>query len=709
MKSGLSVHQYKSILLKGKRVSVEEAVFRSEKAFRPANLKEHLQFWEEEILKDHPFKNKLLGWLTGVKLEDFLLSFTVGEFQGISLNSYYPQPHQFDNYVPPEFEEFMDSTVKDWVQLGMLLKWDEVRQPRDPFIPVVVSPLGVEPKKPRALWDGRYVNEFCRDIPFEMDNAAKVAEVAWKDLYFFKIDHKNGYQHVPLHRDCWKYFGVFWRGVYYVFAVLPFGWKTSPLIYHTLTEALAMYCRSLGIPMLVWIDDMLGMTEHKYKGCSDEEQFQSALRSVVVVSAVLFKAGYFLGLLKCCLIPEKVMTYLGIDCDSITSRFTVPRERVIKYLALIQGFMIKKEINFSEMEQIVGKLVSLECAVPVGMWYTREQYAALRTTGVSPDASKRVKQRTLIHVTPELLEEWEMWVYFLTTNKGAPWKNMHNIFISADISSDASGRSFAGVVSQEGVLDKVVAGEFWGPMLAQDIQVKEGEALRQTLLMMMTEMSQEIKGKTLVCKVDNQSLKAILERKGSTKMLALNAIGKQVYWMQQQGEFFLQLEYVKSELNVSDKFTRQCPSLEASISHKAFLKIYNKMGPFQWDLMASTANVNKDNKGKPLLFFSRYHDQFSQGVNLFSQKLGALEGLFCFPPMPLISMVLKFLQTQKVTCVVLVPEINASWVNMLNAHTLCVMRVSKPYDAVTFTISHSTGKVVPKRYEQPMIAVKLKF
>ena len=47
-------------------------------------------------LKDHPFKNKLLGWLTGVKLEDFLLSFTVGEFQGISLNSCYPKPHQFD-------------------------------------------------------------------------------------------------------------------------------------------------------------------------------------------------------------------------------------------------------------------------------------------------------------------------------------------------------------------------------------------------------------------------------------------------------------------------------------------------------------------------------------------------------------------------------------------------------------------------------------
>ena len=43
-------------------------------------------------------------------------------------------------------------------------------------MPLVVCPLGIEPKKPRGLWDGRYVNEFCRDIPFTMDNAAKVAE-----------------------------------------------------------------------------------------------------------------------------------------------------------------------------------------------------------------------------------------------------------------------------------------------------------------------------------------------------------------------------------------------------------------------------------------------------------------------------------------------------------------------------------------------------
>ena len=83
-----------------------------------------------------------------------------------------------------------------------------------------------------------------------------------------------------------------------------------------------------------------------------------------------------------------------------------------------------------------------------------------------------------------------------------------------------------------------------GAYVGEDIQVKEGEALRRTLHMMVQELPQEVKGKTLVCKVDNQSLKAVIERKGSTRVLALNSIGKQIYWLQQWGEFALKLEYV---------------------------------------------------------------------------------------------------------------------------------------------------------------------
>ena len=54
------------------------------------------------------------------------------------------------NYIPSEFEELK-------IQLSLIglcwevLLWDSVRKSTSPFIAVVVSLLGVEPKKPRAF------------------------------------------------------------------------------------------------------------------------------------------------------------------------------------------------------------------------------------------------------------------------------------------------------------------------------------------------------------------------------------------------------------------------------------------------------------------------------------------------------------------------------------------------------------------------------
>jgi len=705
----LDIDFYKSILKDKAPVTLGDAIFRREENFVPANLKNHVQFWEQEILRDHPHKNTLIKWLQGIHIEDFLNSFTTGEYQGIKLFSFYPEKQRFQNYVPQEFEQFMDSTVTEWLRLGALNRWEDVRQPGDPDIPLVVSPLGVEPKKPRALWDGRYVNEFCKDIPFSMDNAAKVAEVSWANAYLFKLDHKNGYLHVPIHKDSQKFFGIFWKGVYYVLAVLPFGWKSSPVIYHTLTEAVAMYIRSLGIPMLDWIDDMMGSTEQSCKLLDDEQQFQSALRSMVVVTFVLFKAGYFLGISKCFIIPEKVMTYLGIVCDTIHERFLVPQERVDKYLPLLTSAINSQWVSYADMEKLVGKLVSLECAVPAGMWYTREQYSALALSGLTPSSSKTAKQNKYIKVTNAISEEWNMWIYFLRINKGSPWKNFNNVFISADIHSDASGRSFAGVVDLPNGISKVTAGEFQPSMLLQDIQVKEGEALRATLNMMLLEMPAEIKGKTLVCKVDNQALKAVLERKGTSHNLALNSIGKQIYWLQQLGEFFLSLQYVRSEDNVADKFTRESPGLEASLSNHSFMKIWDKWGPFSWDLMASSSNVKKDKKGNKLSFFSRYFDPESKGCNVFNQQLFLLEKVYCFPPIPIIGMLLKYLEQQRINCVMVLPAINAPWVNLVSLYIEDLMVLANPYDSKVITVLNNSGKRVPKRYPHAIIAVKMNF
>ena len=109
------------------------------------------------------------------------------------------------------------------------------------------------------------------------------------------------------------------------------------------------------------------------------------MRNMVVTTIVLYKAGYFLSIPKCMLIPEQVMTYLGVECDTIRCRFRVPQERADKYLLVLSKLLSQKKVSFAELESIVG-------------------------------------------------------------NKGLPWRSFSNIYFQADISSDALGRSFAGKV-----------------------------------------------------------------------------------------------------------------------------------------------------------------------------------------------------------------------------------------------------------------------
>ena len=54
-------------------MQLEYAIFRKEDDFSPANLQHYLPFWEYEILRDHPYKQAILGSPKGVKLEEFLL------------------------------------------------------------------------------------------------------------------------------------------------------------------------------------------------------------------------------------------------------------------------------------------------------------------------------------------------------------------------------------------------------------------------------------------------------------------------------------------------------------------------------------------------------------------------------------------------------------------------------------------------------------
>ena len=124
-------------------------------------------------------------------------------------------------------------------------------------------------------------------------------------------------------------------------------------------------------------------------------------------------------------------------------------------MPILKSNISKQWISFADLERLVGKLVSLEIAVSAGMWYTREQSSA--SGGME-------------HVD-----------LFLTIKYWIPLDFKHQtVMVQAEISSDASGRCFAGIVDFVQGPTSITAGEFEDQFLHQDIQVKEGEALRST-------------------------------------------------------------------------------------------------------------------------------------------------------------------------------------------------------------------------------------
>ena len=67
------------------------------------------------------------------------------------------------------------------------------------------------------------------------------------------------------------------------------------------------------------------------------------------------------------------------------------------------------------------------------------------------------------------------------------------------------------------------------------------------------------------------------------------------------------------------------------------------------------------------------------------------------------------LQSQKVSCLVVVPQTSALWYKLLQASAVSSCLVAVPYSNRVFSISASTGKRIPNVYDNDMIAVAVKF
>ncbi|VDI23480.1 Hypothetical predicted protein [Mytilus galloprovincialis] len=580
---------------------------------------------------------EILDWIKqGVDIRPMFKHFK-GNFRGRCYDSSLPKPAYFQNSASCKgFEKFLCDTLLERIANGSLTVIGRVGE-CDP--PLLVLPITIEPSKPRMCHDERYLNLWIKDFPFSLDTLKEVPRLIEKDSFMASLDDKSGYDHILLNPNSRQYFGIQFAGWYMVFNSLPFGFKASAFIYHTTGLVPISYCRSLGVPSLLYIDDRL-VCEFKNTSLKKKSGHAELVKSLYILCQVLVRLGYFLNLEKCCFIPTRCLKFLGMFCDSAKLAFILPEQKKESFRILRESILDGNDVGIKTLQRFAGKCISFFLAVPSARLFSREINRAISL------ASKNSKK---INIYKELKEELEYW-RFLDNWKGtASWRlETHLQLILATDSSLFKWGAF--MICKEVTVE---FGDFWNKNDSSPIHVKEANALLHSLC----SVKERIVDSRVDAFCDNLAVVNAWSNQGGRDP-SLNGVLRKIFTLSKTVNMDLRLVYVSSSRNPADRESRKLRLSDAMLSPMKWKFVEERFGPHTSDLMALDSNAMNDTNGNPLKHFTPFPTVLSDGVNVFSQDLNLEKNPYVFPPFCLIFPVLKFCaQIGVKSCTFVVPEL----------------------------------------------------
>ena len=215
-----------------------------------------------------------------------------------------------------------------------------------------------------------------RDSPFSLDRLADVPQYVYKSSFATTCDDKSGYDHVMVTEASRAYLGFSFGGLWLVCTTLPFGWKISPFIYHSIGLAAMGFLRSQGILCFLYIDDRLNgeifTATGPWSKLSQERprafRLEAAKVALYVVLSVLIELGYTIGKKTSVLAPTT-----GLIVDSEKQSFLIP-QRKREPLALLKELILssKHTVPLKMLQRFEGKCTSFSLAVPAATLFIRE-------------------------------------------------------------------------------------------------------------------------------------------------------------------------------------------------------------------------------------------------------------------------------------------------------------------------------------------------
>ena len=201
---------------------------------------------------------------------------------------------------------------------------------------------------PKGLCSLSYcsVDDAVRQV-LRLGNGAKLA----------KLDVKNAFRLLPVHPADQPLLDMCWNGRIFVDKILPFGLRSAPKLFNAVADALQWVMEQRGVSFVIhYLDDFLTSGAPDSNEC--EHNFQAMLQ-------IFKELGVPFALAKC-EGPATVLTFLGIEIDTVKHELRLPAEKLRRLQETIAAWRGRKRCSKQELLSLIGQLQHASTVVKPG-------------------------------------------------------------------------------------------------------------------------------------------------------------------------------------------------------------------------------------------------------------------------------------------------------------------------------------------------------
>ena len=453
----------------------------------------------------------------------------------------------------------------------------------------------------RPVINLKALNLWVRPQHFKMEGIHTLREIVAQDDWLAKLDLKDAYFTVPIDQEHRKFLRFVVDEIQYQFTCLPFGLSCAPWAFTKVLKPVAAFLRSLGVRLIVYIDDMLVI------GKSPAE----VVDHVGALSVLLEGLGFVINREKSITTPSQQIEFLGLRVDTFTMTLSLPGHKIRMIRGEAIQLLRQGSISARKVAQFIGKLNAAAQAVfPAPLFYRhlqRDLQEALARGNQSYESSLQLSQASR--------EEIQWWQEHLTLWNGRTLlKHRQQMVIQSDASLTGWGAVCRGVRT----------GGPWSP----EEQKMHINCLELTAAMLAVQVfAKNRPGVSILLQLDNQTAVAYINHLGGTVSLQLVQLAKALWLWALQQDIMLSAQHIPGVTNqVADAESRATGGrLDWKLSPSVFQKINATWGPLEVDLFASrlSSQLNR--------FFSWKPDPLAEATDAFQQDWGPLRA-YANPP-----------------------------------------------------------------------------